>query len=331
MRNIISFAAASLVTLAAGAASAEAPRSTAVFAGLPNGSIQIPASLTLPKSVAASERTPDFYVETPEYVKKNPEIQSRHAQIFATKEDAEARNRGEFRQPSVCFMSSTPQYNGEREVRWNGSMSSMTTVSPYPKSYNYGGASKEMNTVQAVRADRLIDGASGKVTLQSRVAFVDASTLGAKLASETKQEFALVREVPGRIRVYAAKSDNEVTFLVRRDRHPKERFSAGSMFVSTGQNAMSASDACHLTFTMPVKKGGAAMSVVQIEALLEVKDADVDSRVPMAMPVPVEGLPREGRMRGLQVGFSTSWMSQDEAPILSVSHGFTGRERIQPL
>ena len=61
---------------------------------------------------------------------------------------------------NVCFMSASPTQNYNDEVRWSGSFAMNATVSPYPRSYNYGpyGATpKDMQTVGVLRVDKISD------------------------------------------------------------------------------------------------------------------------------------------------------------------------------
>jgi hypothetical protein len=316
-----------------------------LFEALPSGKLDIPVHLAMPDSIPKGESVEGVYAEIPEYLKNNPQAGSRYAQIFASKEDAEANNTGNGQRGDTCFMSASPTMNYSDEVRWSGSFSTNATVSPYPRSYNYGpsGASpKDLMTVAAVRVDHITETSDSKAILDTKIVYVDADTLGARLVSEAKTEFTFVQELPGKVKLYALKSDDSVTFLVRRERLPEERNPVGPMFVQLGnQGNVSTSDGCHMTFTMPVKQAAATTAIVQLEALLEIKpmnaddlpNNDVPQGVEMDRPMMAPGMngQKEARIRPMEIGFSSTWLSGDKAPVLSISHGWTGRERTQAM
>ena len=318
------------------AASEAKPTVASIYDRLPEGELKVPTKLTLPAAIAKTETLEGVYVEIPDYIKKNPQQGTKYVQVFASAEDAKARNTGQPAAATECFMSAQPSFNNDDQIRWNGSQATSVTVQPYPKSYNYGayGASpKDMNNVQAVRVDRIADESPEKVTLESRVVLIDAVTLGVRLSSQSKTDFAFIKELPGRVKIYGARSKDQMTFLVRRQKHPQERFAMGAMFVqqgTTGEGSASASDDCHLTFNMPVKQAKAATAVLQLEAILDIKDPTSDDDSVKANPVALPGT-REGHIRTLEVGFSSTWMSQDKAPVVSLTHGWLGRERTQNM
>jgi hypothetical protein len=309
---------------------------------LPKGELKTPTKLTVPAVIPKGESVDGVYVEVPEYILKNPTAGSRYAQVFSSKEDAKARNTGQpIGDTGSCFMSASPAFNGETEVRWNGSIGASVAISPYPKSYSYGGygaTPKDMINVMAVRADRLLSSTPDHVTLDSRVVYVDAQTLGARLVSEDKVDFALIKELPGRVRIYGAKSNDQITFLVKRTKHPAERFPMGGMFVQQGINGgMSSSDECHITFTMPAKASTAATAILQLETVLDIKEPGADDDKSAVAPAAFEGpaMPgngmREGHIRTMEIGFSSTFMSQDKSPVISLTNGWLGRERIQQM
>jgi hypothetical protein len=146
----------------------------------------------------------------------------------------------------------------------------------------------------------------------------------------------LVRELPGKVRVWGMKTDDQMTFLVRRERNEKERFFFGPLMVTVnGVQSMSSSDACPIVFNLKAQKGVAASAIVHMETVLDVTEANVDDGkgafgMPQVMPQQGQG-PREARVRPLRIGLSSTWMSKDAAPVLSVSSGWSGKERTQPI
>jgi hypothetical protein len=250
--------------------------------------------------------------------------------VYASKEDATARNSGtRTGEPNSCFMNSYP--SGASEVQWAGSLNTSTSVQNYPKTYGYN-----YGSVQMVRSERIVKETGDKLTYDVTIAYVDAETMGVRQVSKQSVEFSLVRELPGKVKVYGAKSDDQLTFLVRRQRHDKERFFFGPLMVTVnGQHSASSSDGCPVMFSLKATKGVAANAVVQLEAMLEVQDIApdaADSGITGRLGImPVGDGQREARMRPMRIGVSSTWMSQDAAPVLSVSHGWAGRERTQPI
>jgi hypothetical protein len=322
-----------------------APVSTAsLFDSLPKGKLDLPTHLTMPDSIPKGESVEGVYLEVPDYVKANPATQ-RYAQVYASKEDEAAINQGNLPHSDSCFMSASPMMTPNEEVRWNGSFANQTTIQPVPRSYSYGAygsTPKDMAYVGALRVDRISNESANKVTLESRIVLVDADSLGSRLVTTSKSDFGFIEELPGRVKVYGMRSDDTVTFLVERGRLPEERNAIGPMFAQQGnQGTVNTAEGCHLTFTLPIKQASASTAVVQLETLLEIRAANSDDTdVPQAQ-APIDGpmMPqgtvpsgqKEGRIRPMQIGFSSTWLSEDKAPVVSISHGWTGRERTQPM
>lgn len=308
--------------------------SASLFDKLPKGKLTVPVTSTLPKSIPASEKVDGFYLEIPEHLKRSQE-QYRYIMVSGSKEQAEARNRGTMIPGNpTCFTTSYPHQGAE--VQWSGSLNQSATVQNYAKNnYSYGA---QYGSVQLVRAERVVKETADKLTYEIKIAYVDAETMGARLASTSTAEFTLVKELPGKVRVWGMKADDQVTFLVRRERHEKERFHFGPLSVLIGgQHSTSSSEGCPVTFNLKSGKGVATSAVVQTETILEVKNSAQDDEGGKSgiMPSLHGALPsfgqNEARVRPIKIGFSSTWMSQDTKPIVTVSHGWAGRERTQPL
>jgi hypothetical protein len=319
-------------------AGAETTNATSFYESLPQGSLGVPTQLLLPDSIPADEHAEGVFAEIPEYMKNNPNPSSRYAQVFGSKQDAAAYQAGEGEHASACLVASSASSSMGGQIRWNGNFSASATVSPYSRSYTYGpdGATpKDLVTVGAVRVDRVKPGATDdELSLDTRIVLVDAATLGSRLLSTTTTEFKLVRTLPGQVKVYGAREADTVTYLIRHEPLEGER-SSGSMFGQLANfESVSASDNCAMTFSLPVRQDSASTMLVQLEAVLEIRSAEVeDFHFGESDPPPsfATDQPREARMRPMQIGFSSSWMSQDTTPVLSISHGWTGKERIQPM
>lgn len=332
-------AAPAAAPLAAPAAAAGSAKTIARdYATLPSFESKLPSQLTLPAKIPAGEKVDGVYLEMPEYARKSSNKASRYVQIFASAEDAKARNSGQGAQSySGCFQTGSPSVDGDRDLRWNGSLSPYASIAPYPRSYGENGPNlKDMATVYPLMTQRLTDKTADTIQVETKIVLVDADTLGARLVAEEKADYVLIKQIPGRIRVYANRDADEVTFLVRTDRHPDERFSIGSMFVSQNFNSVSASEGCHMSFKLRAQQEKAATATANLDVLMEVKPLSSDDSPKvlgeMSRAVGFRGTePKEARIRAMQIGFSTSWMSLDKAPVISVSHGWIGRERTQQM
>lgn len=318
--------------------SASAGAVPSFYETLPKGSLSVPSQFDLPDSIPATERVDGVYAEVPDYVKNNPNPASRYIQVFGSQHDAEIYQTGVGDRSGACVVSSSPSGSSGGAVRWNSNFSSSATVSPFARAYSYGPdgpAPKDFMTVAPVRIDRVTHVDEDGVTLETKIALVDSATLGARLVRSTSAEFKLVQTLPGRMKVYAMKDADSVTFLVRHELLEGER-NFTSMFGRMGNfDSVSAADECPLTFSLPVHESSASTMVLQLEAVLEIRNAEVqDAAFGESDPPPPsmgDNVLREARIRPMQIGFSSTWLSQDQAPVLSISHGWTGKERIQPM
>lgn len=293
------------------------------------GKLEVPTRMTMPKSVPATETDPGFYLEVPGGYSRHEDVT--YAQVYASKDDATRQSRGDDPGPSGCLQTAYP--NMGQELNWSGSMSSSTTVQNY-KNERYGGGYN--TSVQMVRADRIVRAEGDALDYEVKFAFIDAETHGVRLHTSQLISFTKVGELPGNVKIYGAKSDGEVTFLVRREKHEKERFFFGSMMGSVnGQHMGSSSESCPVVFSMEAKKGVADAAVIQLEAVLEINDVESDSGFLAQMParhLPSESdRQREAKVRSMRIGFSSTWLSEDTRPIVSFGHGWLGKERVQPI
>lgn len=330
-------AVTSFATVAA-AEPAQPAKKASLFEKLPKGALEVPTSVTLPKSIPASEKVDGFYVELP------PGMQGiargngpTYAQVFASKEEAAARNTGnQTAEPAACFQSAYPSY--ANEINWSGSLGTSTTVQNYLHA-NYGG--NQYGSVQMVRSDRIVKEDGDKLTCEIRFAYVDAETLGVRLFKKSSFEMIKLDDLPGKVSVWGTKSDDQVMFMVRRQRHDKERFFFGPLMVNlNGQQVLSSSESCPILFSLKSGKNVATNAVVQVDAILDIQDVSSDSSGEgggFIASLPQQASPfapagqREAKVRPMRIGLSSSWMSQDSEPVISVSHGWSGKVRTQPI
>lgn len=304
-----------------------------VFDKLATGKVVVPTRVTMPKTIPATEKVDGFFLEaSPNYGGRYDDVT--YVQVARSKSDAEAAGRGET--ASGCFVTAYPNGGfGSSEVNWSGSAASVTTVTNY-KNARFANNGYD-SAVQLVRSD-FVTKKPGGLDLEVRFAYVDASTLGARLHSTHKLEMALLGELPGQVKVYGAKAEDgeNVTFLLEREKLEKERFFMGGMMTAVnGQHTGSTNDACPIVFSLDAHKGVTDSAVVQLEAVLEVTEIKDEGGFLAQMPVrhlPADGAgPREAKIRTMRVGFSSTWLTEDEHPVVSFSHGWIGKSRIQPI
>lgn len=310
---------------------------TGILSTLPNGRMSMPRSAySIPSSIPAGEKLEGFFVEVPGHFAQMKEA-PHYVQLWSSQADRDARSQGQVVEGApTCFMNAYP--SGGSDVNWSGSLNTTTTVQNYARS-----GSSAYGNVQMVRSERIKSETPTQLTYEITFAYVDSVTQGVRLHSRQTMDMALVRELPGKVKVWGTQvggeGGDEAMFLVRRERHEKERFFFGPLVVTVnGAHSSSASDACPVTFTLSSKKGVAASAVVHVETLLGIEDVSRDDEsgfdAGMAM---LQGEarqangPREAKLRPMRIGVSSTWMSQDVRPVLSVSHGWAGRERTQAI
>ncbi|HTJ84110.1 MAG TPA: hypothetical protein VL400_20465, partial [Polyangiaceae bacterium] len=204
------------VSLPLGLAHADAPSEKApskqavtdALSNLPKGTLSLPkTSVGMPKNIGAGEKVDGFFVEVPEHLAQMKEA-PRYVMVWASKEDRDARNRGTPRAGApVCFMNAYP--SGSTEVNWAGSLNTSTTVQNYARAGYYG--SPGYGSVQMVRSERIVSETDTKLTYEVKLAYVDSETQGVRLISTQTFDMGLVRELPGKVRVWGMKSDDQMT------------------------------------------------------------------------------------------------------------------------
>ncbi|NUP04930.1 MAG: hypothetical protein HOW73_02595 [Polyangiaceae bacterium] len=330
--------AASTASTTASTSSAPMLGATDVYDRLPKGKLEMPKQANLPKSIPATEKVDGFYVEIPAHYKYATQGPT-YAMVYASQEEATARNSGqEMSSKPTCFMSAYP--NNTSDVNWSASLGTSTNVQnyskqSYPGSPNYG-------SVNLVRSDRIVKEDKDRLEYEVKLAYVDAETMGVRLHSKQTVAFQLLKELPGRVKVWGSKDNDNVTFLIRREKHEKERFFFGPLMVTVnGAHVVSAQEACPVVFSMKTGKDVSTSAVVQLEALLDIVDIDTgDDQAGGGFLSSLQGKvapdsgvfgQREAKVRPMRIGVSSSWMSQDTKPVVSVSHGWSGKERTQPI
>lgn len=294
------------------------------FAELPEGSQEPFVVADRPASLPASAKVDGFVVRHPDYghyarSKHAPEL-PQYAMIFGSDAEADAHLKGTDQRntpPSgSCFESSGFARDGDR-VEWTGSLMTIATVSADVDHFPDG-----MSAVQPIRSERIKTTGDGRAVLEVVHAWVDAKTTGAKLISKHEVPLKLIPTSGDVVRMYAYRSHDEVHFLLTQSElEPAHNF-VEALTVSNGDGMVSSSQApCHVRAALKVAKGRADTATVRLEAILPPEASeDTEGRN--------DGL-IEFRARPMAIGISSSWLRADEAPVLSITRGWAGRERTQ--
>jgi hypothetical protein len=295
------------------------------YAELPSGTPPaLPTSEAPPARIPATERAEGFYPARPygHDSRRGGEGQVRYAMVFGSEEMArsmtQGRGLGAAPDDRTCFLSPMnfgPRAGAGQPVQWIPSFQSMATVS-------VGAAG---GTVQPVRAERFTPVADGRAELSVAHAWIDPSTLGARLISRGTQPFTRIATAPGGVELYAARAGDTLDVVVVNTAPQSVRSRVGGMvFQIPGGMAGSQSGCGHLRFTLPAARGTADMVSVQGDVVLDPGQTD-PKRALIGSLVGVE--PPETKVRTLRLGVSTSWSTRDPEPVLSVSMGWSGKER----
>lgn len=181
--------------------------------------------------------------------------------------------------------------------------------------------------VQAMHAERLII-TGDRAVLETRDAWVDPLTRGARLVKKTDLPMRRVASLVGDVSVFATRSDGRVHFVVHAPKRGQSGGWGAGLLAERSDGESANSQQCdHLRVGLSAAKGDADSATVQLQVVL----ADDASQTPQALklqamanaPVRI----RELRVREMAVHLSSSWLSKDEAPVLSVVAGWRSRER----
>lgn len=188
---------------------------------------------------------------------------------------------------------------------------------------NVGGVPK----VQAMHAERLVI-TGDRAVLETRDAWVDPITRGARLVKKTDLPMVRVAALVGGVSVFATRSEGRVQFVVHAPKRGQSGGWGAGLLAERSDGESANSQQCdHLRVGLSAAKGDADSATVQLQVVL----ADEASQTPQALkfqamtdaPVRI----RELRVREMAVHLSSSWLSKDEAPVLSVVAGWRSRER----
>jgi hypothetical protein len=367
MKKITSLGSFALVLAVSALALADAPAPAATgprpivppppFAALPAGSVTIPPKDKAPPRIPKTEKVDGFYVADP------PKSQLRDGKItnvivFSKEETAKDYTAGKgfgtsgMNDDTLCF--SQPQtfrrVDAAPPTEWGAEIEPTARIQapmkpppprkkgekPKPYVTTYG----DME-VTAIHQERFFQ-EDKKARVEIVDAWVDPVTHGVRLIGKSTMPLERIGSAWRGVRLYAARGDKVIHVVARRDK-PKELTTDQPPSKSVDFRLMSAMRQ-PLTVEMPsgehesTQCGFAHVSLKAQQgaaetAMFETNTVFID---PVEPKVETEDEPaprfnrEEGptlRVRPFRATVSSTWSSKDTAPVISVSFGWSGRER----
>jgi hypothetical protein len=245
-------------------------------------------------------------------------------------------------QSRLSFYLRTKPY--EWEVEWARKHKSQAVKKATP--------TKPADEIRQVHSEKMtIEGDS--VTLETFEALLDLNTLGMRQVSKRSTKLTKVASGPGGMAVFAARDEKGlITFLathpdlpkppsddVKQDFIERLRSSAETLFAQTPTGSNSESGCGHVRFTIASKAGGGQMASVFANAFLPPAQ-DLDE-APAQAAEKTEGSDegeftaeqeerkrkaRVQRIRPVAMNLSVSQLASEQAPLISVTFGWAGKD-----
>jgi hypothetical protein len=194
--------------------------------------------------------------------------------------------------------------------------------------------------VTAVHQERFVqDGAKARIEMTD--VWVDPVTHGVRLIGRSTMPLTRLAAAPNGLAIWAARSDAQVHLVARREKpielpdHPPTTprefrlvsLTRSPLFLQTTTGERDASQCAFARMSLKAQKGSAEMAWFETQAVFvdppDKKKPDVDDTSAGPAKEEEPGL----RVRPLRATVSSTWSSKDKEPVLSVSFGWTGRER----
>ena len=350
--------AATSLALADGAGAATAA-STPSYNALPTGNVTVPPKDKAPARIPKTEVVDGFAVADP------PKNQLRDGKItnvviFAKDTDAKdyTAGKGGFSMgrmgvDSVCFARKSTRgfMDDEGATEWAFDMEPTSRISapwkappPLPKGQkappkSQGPILGEME-VTAVHQERFT-AEGGKARVEMTDVWVDPVTHGVRVIGKSTLMLDRVGVSQGGVTLFAARGDKALHVVARREKladapdHPTtprdfRMLSASRMplMVEKSDGQMDATQCGFAHVSLKAQKGAAEMASFETQMVF------IDPPAPSAKtdddPLP-NGRSKEEepelRVRPIRATVSSTWGSRDKEPVISVSFGWSGRER----
>jgi hypothetical protein len=307
-----------------------------VFSKLPIGMLTEPPSKAGPSSITARESAPGFYLASPMFSGKIPAMH-RFVAVTADPAQAEAMRTGARgakpspRAPStessgVCLAETAMdvrmlQMNAEEQNPRLGEWHEFQEqVQAYPKNKE-----NPRSGIVAVHSERFVE-QGGRASIESVDAWVDPDTRGVRLLGKASLPLVAVGTTGFGVRVFAGRDERPngkklVQFVLVAPK-PASRMVRQTPVWAMGSDGDVVHGGCgHLRVGLPVEDLDGEHAVFRAEVQLpnasamKAKDEATKSD--------------EVRVRPLSVQVSVSKTTRDKEPVVSVSYGWAGRERLE--
>jgi hypothetical protein len=274
----------------------------------------------VPKSIPATEQVAGFHFSDPPYYASKVKGQPTAPRYITVAADVAATKQSA---PAGCMTMT----NGGKEARgdkidWQTSAQASISVFSTKIDPMYKASYERLAGIRLVKREALDLSDASHPKLSVKLAWIDPDTKGARLVEEHAIALTKIATAPGGVRIYGARSGNDVEVIVTAGDHDE----IGSSITLVNADGGFGSSGCgHAKMRLHLeKKGEAAM----VSALEEVVIGEIKTHV-------AEGEDdedaREIRVRPLRVDASLTWLSRDAQPVFSLNLGWAEKERIQPM
>ncbi len=348
----------SLVAVACFVPEERASADTLRVAGLPTGTItQFPAAKA-PDRIPANSKVPGFYPVRPPAEGKMKMMNRQFIMLF-TKEET-AREMGSGRGFSgfdngmdECFSDRAVDVDIDQEggpAEWSPSLQPLVQLAPHFESAEHrrGAGRNAPSDVTPVHRERFVI-ENGEAKLETVDAWVDPTTMGVRLIGRASLALKKVGEAPGDLTIYAAQERTHVQLVVRRhapdDDKPIDpsdftnaraiaRSRQMPLMVHTPSGVTEGSQCGFVRVTLHAEKGvgemarveSAAVNVFPAEEQPKTKESVLGSLIGNGNAAQDLTMP-EVRVRPISINLSSTWLTHDAEPVLSISMGWAGRDR----
>lgn len=326
-------------------------------AGLPTGTItQFPAAKA-PEHIPGSSKVPGFYPVRPPEMGKMKGMNRQFIMLFT--DEASAREVGSGRGfpggegADDCLSDRAVDVDIDQDggpAEWSPSLQPLVQLAPHFESAEQRRAQgrNAPSDVTPVHRERFVI-ENGEAKLETVDAWVDPTTMGVRLIGRGSLALKKVGEAPGDLTIYAAQERTHVQLIVRRhaadDDKPIDpsdftnaraiaRSRQMPLMVHTPSGGAEGSQCGFVRVTLHAEKGVGEMARVE-SAVVNVFPAEEQPKKKESVLGALIGngnaaedltMP-EVRVRPLSINLSSTWLTHDAEPVLSITMGWAGRDR----
>ncbi len=322
-----------IVALLAGSAgtAGAAPPSLPRVSSLPAGDIPALHLRARPAGIGAGERVAGFWVSRPyagpayrqlgaRALRNLPQYVMIHASEAAATAATSGRTPPGALRDTTCFIGHQSPGTATTVVEWGSSFTGSASLHPH-----------EGKDVHPVRSEQVVVDPDGTARLHVVQAWLDARTLGVRLASRTTLPLSQVAAGPRGLHVYAVRRGGEVEIVVTTPPAARAQpLSLGLQFQQANGSFGAQSQCGHVRFALRTKGGDGDTATVQADIPLPPRQGERRGEGSVIELFGLDKLPPEHqstRARQLRIGVSTSSTSRDPDALLSVAMGWVGKER----